>query len=228
MSHLLLVEDEAPLRRALALTLRARGYQVTEAPDGAKARQALRRGLVDAVIVDLGLPDVDGVDLAREMRGSYPDKPILVLSARRDQADKVSALDAGADDYLTKPFGIDELLARIRAALRRVERASEPMVVHTDDFTVDLGRKTVTRRDGSTVHLTPTEWGLLEALVRANGMLVESRELLGEVWGPGYEEQTNYLRVYLAQLRRKLEPQPGHPRYLITYPGMGYLFQAAG
>jgi two-component system KDP operon response regulator KdpE len=154
--------------------------------------------------------------------------PIVVLSARRDQSDKVSALDAGADDYLTKPFGIEELLARLRAAARRSGAAADTGVVRTPNFEVDLGRKQVRRLDGSVVHLTPTEWGVLEVLVRAGGLLVTGTDLLREVWGPQYETQTNYLRVYLAQLRHKLEPDQAHPRYLLTSPGLGYRFDASG
>ena len=225
MTHLLLVEDDAQLRRALALTLRARGYQVTEAQDAAAARTQLRRRTCELVVLDLGLPDADGLVVLQELRAQDARLPVVVLSARRDQSDKVSALDAGADDYLTKPFGIDELLARLRAALRRAAPADAALVVTTQDFTVDLGRKAVTASSGDEVHLTPTEWSILEMLVRADGMLVTGPDLLREVWGPQYEQQSNYLRVYLAQLRRKLEPDPAHPRYLLTAPGLGYRFE---
>ena len=152
--------------------------------------------------------------------------PIIVLSVREGERDKVAALDAGADDYVTKPFGMDELLARLRAALRRARPAAEEAVIETPDFSVDLVARRVTVGDAE-VHLTPTEWGILEVLVRHPGRLVTQRQLLQQVWGPQYEKETNYLRVYLAQLRRKLEPDPGRPRYLVTEPGMGYRFELA-
>lgn len=224
MTRILMVEDDDNLRRALALTLQARAYQVTAVASGRAALDEMDRHGFDVVILDLGLPDLDGVDVIRGIRASG-DVPIIVLSARRDEIDKVRALDAGADDYMTKPFGMDELLARLRAAVRRTARPVEARVVRTDDFTIDLGMKNVTTSDGRSVHLTPTEWGVLEMLVRANGLLVPTADLLTEVWGPGYEQQGNYLRVYVGQLRRKLEPDPSHPRYLITSPGLGYRFE---
>lgn len=227
MTSVLLVEDDHQLRRALSLTLRARGYHVWDVGLGAEALELLSRRTCDVVILDLGLPDIDGTEVVRRVRESSA-VPIVVLSARRDQADKVRALDVGADDYLTKPFGLEELLARLRAALRRAGAAVEARLVRTPDFVVDLGRKAVVGVDGAAVHLTPTEWELLEVLVRADGMLVRGAQLLRQVWGPGYESQTNYLRVYLAQLRRKLEPDPQHPRYLMTSPGLGYFFDATG
>jgi two-component system KDP operon response regulator KdpE len=224
VTDILLVEDDENLRRALALTLRARGYAITDVALGSAALDELARRRVDVVILDLGLPDMDGVDVIRSVRQDSA-TPIIVLSARRDEADKVRALDAGADDYMTKPFGVDELLARIRASVRRSGRGTEQRTISTADFVVDLGTKTVAAPDGRPIHLTPTEWGVLETLVKANGLLVSSADLLAEVWGPGYEDQTNYLRVYLGQLRRKLEPDPTRPRYLITSPGLGYRFQ---
>jgi two-component system KDP operon response regulator KdpE len=227
MSELLVVEDDDQLRKALALTLRARGYDVRTAANGADAIAAVQVTRLDAVILDLGLPDIDGVEVIERVR-TTSSVPIVVLSARRDQSDKVSALDAGADDYLTKPFGIEELLARLRAAARRSGAAADTGVVRTPDFEIDLGRKQVRWLDGSTVHLTPTEWGVLEVLVRAGGLLVPGADLLREVWGPQYEGQTNYLRVYLAQLRAKLEPDPAHPRYLLTSAGLGYRFDPSG
>ncbi len=227
MSTVLLVEDDDRLRRALALTLRARGYSVEDVGTGAAALSVLARHRVDVVVLDLGLPDLDGIDVIGRLRAEHT-VPVIVLSARRDQSDKVSALDAGADDYLTKPFGVDELLARLRAAVRRAGRGDDQRVVTTPDFVIDLGRKTVTDPRGEPVHLTPTEWGVLEVLVRANGMLVTSVDLLGQVWGPGFEKQANYLRVYLGQLRRKLEPEPARPRYLVTSPGIGYRFDVTG
>ncbi len=227
MSAVLLIEDDERLRRALALTLRSRGYEVADAGTGAESLAWLQRSRVDVIVLDLGLPDIDGIDLISSIR-EVQQAPIVVLSARRDQSDKVRALDAGADDYMTKPFGVDELLARLRAAVRRSGRGDDQRVIATPDFAVDLGLKSVCSASGAAIHLTPTEWGVLETLVLANGLLVTSADLLGEVWGPGYEDQTNYLRVYVGQLRRKLEPDPSRPRYLITTPGIGYRFNAAG
>ena len=193
-----------------------------QAATGRAALRAAAAG-VDVVVLDLGLPDIDGVDVVAGIRG-WSQVPIIVLSARDAQAAKVDALDAGADDYVTKPFGMDELLARIRAALRRgtPEPEAEPLVT-TDAFTVDLADHRVTR-DGSDVRLTPTEWHLLEVLVHNAGRLVTQKELLSQVWGHGFEEQGNYLRVYMAQLRRKLEREPSRPRHLVTEPGVGYRF----
>ena len=227
MTAVLLVEDDENLRRALTLSLRARGYEVTDVATGAAALDVLARRRLDVVILDLGLPDLDGVEVIRRVRTSSS-VPIVVLSARRDEVDKVRALDAGADDYMTKPFGADELLARLRAAVRRSGRSADTRVIVTDDFSIDLGTKSVSSTSGEPIHLTPTEWGVLEVLVQANGLLVTSAALLADVWGPGYEGQSNYLRVYVGQLRRKLEPDPASPRYLITSPGLGYRFSAAG
>jgi two-component system KDP operon response regulator KdpE len=220
MTRLLIVEDEPQLRRALGINLRARRYDVVGAPDGTTALRAASAEPPDLVILDLGLPDMDGTEVIAGLRG-WTNVPIIVLSARERQGDKVEALDAGADDYLTKPFGMDELLARIRAALRRAQPGADTPVVTTASFTLDLGAKRVTR-DGTDVRLTPTEWHLIEILARNAGRLVSGSQLLREVWGPGREDDTNYLRVYLAQLRRKLEPDPAHPRHLITEPGLGY------
>ena len=175
------------------------------------------------VILDLGLPGIDGVDVIRGLR-AWTATPIIVLSARDQEQDKVEALDAGADDYVSKPFGMDELLARLRAAERRVTPGDEDAVVVTDDFRVDLSAKRVTGSDGD-IRLTPTEWHLVEILIRHPGKLVSQRQLLQEVWGPQYQDETNYLRVYMAQIRRKLEPDPARPRYFITEPGMGYRFE---
>jgi two-component system, OmpR family, KDP operon response regulator KdpE len=227
MTDLLVVEDDDQLRKALVLTLRSRGYTVHSAATGAEALDRVRAVRLDAVVLDLGLPDIDGVRVIEQVRETSG-VPIVVLSARRDQSDKVTALDAGADDYLTKPFGIEELLARLRAAGRRSGAPVDAGIVRTPDFVVDLGRKKVVASGGEEIHLTPTEWGVLEVLVRAGGLLVPGAELLREVWGPKYETQTNYLRVYLAQLRAKLEPDQGSPRYLITAPGLGYRFDASG
>jgi two-component system KDP operon response regulator KdpE len=223
VTRVLVVEDEPALRRALAINLSARGYQVDVAGTAEAALRTAASALPDLVIVDLGLPDLDGVDVVRGLRG-WSRVPIIVLSARDGQQDKVGALDAGADDYVTKPFGMDELLARIRAALRRAEPVGDEVpVVRTEHFTVDLAARRATTADGD-VRLTPTEWHLLEILVRNPGKLVEQRRLLHDVWGPQYDTETNYLRVYMAQLRRKLEPHPSTPRYLITEPGIGYRF----
>jgi two-component system KDP operon response regulator KdpE len=221
--RVLVVDDDRQLLRALRINLSARGYEVDIAPDGAAALALASRQPPDLIIVDLGLPDMDGVTVVEGIRG-WCTAPIIVLSARHVEQSKVHALDAGADDYVTKPFGMDELLARVRAALRRSAPVAEDPVVTTDAFTVDLAARRVTR-DGADVRLTPTEWHLLEVLVRHPGKLVSQRQLLQEVWGPRYERETNYLRVYLAQLRAKLEPDPSRPRHLLTEPGMGYRFQ---
>ncbi|MDU0289406.1 response regulator [Saccharothrix longispora] len=224
MTKVLVVDDEPQIVRALRINLSARGYSVLTAHDGTTALRAAAEGKPDVVVLDLGLPDVDGTEVIAGLRG-WTTVPIIVLSARVDSTDKVEALDAGADDYVTKPFGMDELLARLRAAVRRgavVE--GEDAVVETASFTVDLAAKKVLR-DGAEVHLTPTEWGLLEVLARHRGRLVAQKQLLQEVWGPQYAKETHYLRVYLAQLRRKLEPEPSHPRHLVTEPGMGYRFE---
>jgi len=223
MTRILVVDDDRQLLRALRINLTTRGYQVELAPDGATALAMAGRQPPDLVIVDLGLPDLDGVAVVEGIRG-WSKVPVIVLSARHQEQAKVQALDAGADDYVTKPFGMDELLARVRAALRRAVPAVEEPVVRTDAFTVDLVARRVTR-DGADVRLTPTEWHVLEVLVRNPGKLVPHRQLLQEVWGPRYESETNYLRVYLAQLRAKLEPDPARPRHLLTEPGMGYRFQ---
>jgi two-component system KDP operon response regulator KdpE len=222
----LVVDDEPQIVRALRINLTARGYQVLTAHDGAAALRAAAEGKPDVVVLDLGLPDLDGNDVIAGLRG-WTDVPIIVLSARNDSSDKVRALDAGADDYVTKPFGMDELLARLRAAVRRAT-VSGPggaeAVVETAAFTVDLAAKKVIR-EGKEVHLTPTEWGMLEVLVRNRGKLIAQKQLLQDVWGPQYSGESHYLRVYMAQLRRKLEPQPSRPRHLVTEPGMGYRFE---
>ncbi|TCC07221.1 response regulator [Kribbella soli] len=224
MSKVLIVDDDRQLLRALAINLRARQYEVETAADGTSALDAASRRPPDLVILDLGLPDMNGVEVVYGLRG-WCTAPIIILSAREGQADKVEALDAGADDYVTKPFGMDEFLARVRAALRRTTpTTSGTATVQTDAFTIDLAAKQVTTADGP-VRLTPTEWNLLEVLVRNTGKLVSQKQLLQEVWGPTYEAETNYLRVYMAQLRRKLEPDPSRPNHLITEPGIGYRFQ---
>jgi len=223
MTQVLVVEDDSGLRRALAINLRARDYDVDVAGNGAEALEAATRRPPDVVVLDLGLPDMDGVAVIEGLRG-WCRAPIIVLSARAGQQDKVLALDAGADDYVTKPFGMDELLARLRAALRRAPAAEDAPVVETDSFTIDLSAKRATGPDDAPIRLTPTEWHLLEVLLRNEGKLVSQRQLLQEVWGPRYETETHYLRVYMGQLRRKLEPEPTRPRHLLTEPGMGYRF----
>jgi two-component system KDP operon response regulator KdpE len=226
VTKVLVVDDEPQIVRALRINLTARGYDVSTAADGQEALRVAASVHPDIVVLDLGLPDIDGATVIEGLRG-WTSVPILVLSARTDSGDKVAALDAGADDYVTKPFGMDELLARLRAAVRRASTvpADEEAVVETPAFTVDLAAKKVIR-DGAEVHLTPTEWGVLELLVRNRGKLVGQKQLLQEVWGPTYASETHYLRVYLAQLRRKLEPQPSRPRHLLTEAGMGYRFEA--
>jgi two-component system KDP operon response regulator KdpE len=217
----LVVDDDATLRRALAIGLGAEGHEVLIAADGRSALQALREDRPDIVVLDLGLPDLSGVEVLRRLR-AWSTIPVVVLSARAESTEKVQALDLGADDYITKPFGMEELLARIRAAARRA--GSDLPVLEAGDLVIDLPARRVTKA-GALVRLTPTEWGLLEMLVRTPGRLVGQRELLHEVWGPAYGKETNYLRVYVGGLRKKLEDDPSRPRHLITEPGMGYRFE---
>ncbi len=224
MTRILVVDDEPQLLRALRINLRARHYDVAVAATGTAALSQAGTWHPDLVLLDLGLPDLEGVEVIHGLRG-WTQVPIIVLSGRAGSKDKVEALDAGADDYVTKPFGIEELIARIKAVSRRVRPRDEAPVVQLGEHTVDLVAKTVTRASGSQVRLTPTEWDMLEILVRNPGRLVGQRRLLAEVWGSDHVRETNYLRQYLAQLRRKLEPDPAHPRHLITEPGMGYRFQ---
>ncbi|MFI5617130.1 response regulator [Streptomyces sp. NPDC051567] len=226
MTRVLVVEDDPQLVRALKINLQARKFDVEEASDGGLALRLAATRKPDVILLDLGLPDMDGIEVIKGVRG-WSRVPILVLSARHTSEEKIRALDAGADDYVTKPFSMDELLARLRAATRRQEEPAqndEQAVVTTDDFTIDLVAKKVLR-GSRPVRLTPTEWHLLEILIANPGHLITQRRLLLEVWGPTYSEHTNYLRVYMAQLRRKLEADPSHPRYLITEPGMGYRFE---
>jgi two-component system KDP operon response regulator KdpE len=224
MTKVLVIDDEAPILHALRINLTARQYEVSTAADGAAGLAAMARDRPDVLILDLGLPDMDGTEVIRGIRG-WSSTPIIVLSAWGQESQKVAALDAGADDYVTKPFGMDELLARLRAAVRRAAPAPEAEpVIATEHFTVDLSAKRVTRGSDD-VRLTPTEWQLLEVLVRHADRLVTQRQLLSEVWGPGYQTEANYLRVYVANLRRKLEPDPSRPRYLLTEAGMGYRFR---
>ncbi len=226
MTSILVVDDEPQILRALRINLRARNYDVDLAADGAAALRLAAAHPPDLVVLDLGLPDMDGVEVIRGLRG-WTAVPIVVLSGRAGSGDKVAALDAGADDYVTKPFGVDELLARIRAVTRRTAaNAAPPSTVRIGQYTVDLADRVVQAADGSReVRLTPTEWHLVEILARNPGKLVSQRELLQEVWGTQYQTETHYLRQYMAQLRRKLEDEPAHPRHLLTEPGMGYRFR---
>ncbi|MET8829447.1 response regulator transcription factor [Streptomyces sp. NPDC004610] len=226
MTRVLVVEDDPQLVRALVINMQARQYGVDSATDGATALRLAAARQPDVVMLDLGLPDMDGVEVIRALRG-WSRVPILVLSARQASDEKVAALDAGADDYVTKPFSMDELMARLRAAVRRTDDtvpAPGSTVVTTPDFTIDLLAKRAVR-DGRDIRLTPTEWHLLELLVTRPGRLVSQKFLLQEVWGMSQRNKSNYLRVYMAQLRRKLESDPSHPRYLVTEPGMGYRFE---
>jgi len=225
MTRILVVDDEPQLLRALGTNLKARGYEIDLAHTGEVALTLAARHHPELVILDLGLPGIDGIEVIRGLRG-WTQVPIIVLSVRDGERDKVAALDAGADDYVTKPFGMDELLARLRASLRRATPADEEAQIVTPDFTVDLAAKRVLRGKDE-VRLTPTEWEIVEILVRNPGRLVTQRQLLQEVWGPQYSTETNYLRVYLAQIRRKLEPEPTRPRYFITEARMGYRFNPA-
>jgi two-component system, OmpR family, KDP operon response regulator KdpE len=222
MPSVLIVDDEVQILRALQINLNARGYSTVTAFTGHNALEQAAQHPVDVIILDLGLPDLDGVEVIRRLR-RWNKVPIVVLSARHGSDDKIQALDAGADDYVTKPFGMDELMARLRAALRRGSPTDVP-VIETAGFTVNLAAKQVTRR-GVTVRLTPTEWNILELLARNRGALVTHEEILKQVWGPAYAGETAYLRVYLAQLRRKLEADPANPRHLLTETGLGYRFQ---
>ena len=222
MSKILVIEDEAPLRRALRIFLEAHDYAVVLAASGREGLDLAAREHPDVVILDLGLPDMDGVSVAAALRG-WSTVPIVVLSARDAEPVKVAALDAGADDYVTKPFAMNEFLARLRAALRRAAPTEQERVITTLDFEIDLGAKQI-KRNGNELHLTPTEWQIVEVLSRHRGKLVTQQQLLQQVWGPQYERETHYLRIYMSQIRRKLEPDPSRPRYFITEPGMGYRF----
>ena len=223
MSPILVVDDDPHLLKVLNITLQAHGYTVTTATDGESALLAATQQPLALIILDLGLPDIDGTTVIRQLRSWNP-VPILVLSARHTSDDKVEALDAGADDYLTKPFGPDELLARLRALLRRTTEPKAEPIITTETFTIDLAKHRVTR-DGDDVRLTPIEWNILELLVRNPEKLITQRQILTEVWGPAYTKDSNYLRVYMAQLRRKLEPDTGRPRHFLTEAGIGYRFQ---
>jgi two-component system KDP operon response regulator KdpE len=241
------VDDEPQILRALRINLRVRDYEVHVAATGAEALEVAGRYPPDLVILDLGLPDLDGVEVIQGLRG-WTKAPIIVLSGRTDSLDKVEALDAGADDYVTKPFGVEELLARMRAAVRRTGIPEDLPRIRLGELVVDLAAKRVVRQapvpagpdatgeapageapageaPAGGIRLTPTEWHLLEVLLRNPGKLLSRNQLLTEVWGPGYADATGNLRLYMAQLRRKLEPDPARPRWLITEPGMGYRYQ---
>jgi len=228
MTRILVVDDEPQILRALRINLRARGYDVDVAATGVAALKAAAGHPPDLVVLDLGLPDIDGAEVIRGLRG-WTTIPIIVLSGRAGSEDKVAALDAGADDYVTKPFGVDELLARIRAVTRRLAAASADATAaataRVGRHTINLADRTVVRDDETEVRLTPTQWAMLDQLLRHPGKLVSQRQLLHDVWGPEYQHETNYLRQYMAQLRRKLEDDPARPRHLITEPGMGYRFR---
>jgi two-component system, OmpR family, KDP operon response regulator KdpE len=232
VTRVLVVDDEPQILRALRINLRVRDYDVHVAASGTEALEIAGRYPPDLVILDLGLPDLDGVEVIHGLRG-WSKAPIIVLSGRADSSDKVEALDAGADDYITKPFGVEELLARMRAAVRRTGSPDDLPRIRLGDLVVDLAAKRVTRQPAGTeaaaptddIRLTPTEWHLLEVLLRNPGKLLSRNQLLTEVWGPGYADATGNLRLYMTQLRRKLEPDPARPRWLITEPGMGYRYQ---
>ncbi|MER5760590.1 response regulator [Streptomyces sp. NPDC002082] len=228
MARVLVVDDEPQLARLMVMNLKARKYDVDCVQDGGTALDVVATRRPDVVLLDLGLPDMDGIEVIRRLR-VWSQVPVLVVSARHGSEEKIQALDAGADDYITKPFSMDELLARLGAVTRRTRAHdsadSDGAFVETEAFTVDLVAKKA-RRGGVNIRLTPTEWHLLEVLIRNRGRLVSQRRLLQEVWGSSYGTQTNYLRVYMAHLRRKLEADPSHPRHLITAPGMGYRFDA--
>ena len=223
MSRVLVVDDDPRILKTLEINLRARGFEVVLARTGEDALKLAARHHPDAVILDLGLPKLDGLDVVRGLRG-WTSVPIVVLSGRGSETAKVEALDLGADDYLTKPFGMDELFARLRAALRRAVAPDGQPAIETADFIIDFTAKQV-RRDGATVRLTPTQWHIVEVLVRNTGRLVTYEQLLQEVWGPTYGKETNYLRVFMTQIRQKLEPDSSAPRYFITEPGIGFRFQ---
>ncbi|WP_433152334.1 response regulator [Actinomadura nitritigenes] len=224
MTRVLVVDDEPQILRALRINLRARRYEVETAADGTTALRRAADWHPDLIVLDLGLPDIEGLEVIHGLRG-WTRTPIIVLSGRAGSRDKVEALEAGADDYVTKPFTIEELIARIRAVGRRAAPGEDAPVAAVGAHTVDLAAKTITAADGAAVRLTPTEWHLLEILLRNPGRLISQGQLLTEVWGPSYTRETHYLRQYMAQLRRKLEPDPTRPRHLLTEPGMGYRYR---
>ncbi|MDR7252933.1 two-component system KDP operon response regulator KdpE [Nocardioides sp. BE266] len=222
MTFVLVVDDDPAMRRTLSINLRARDYEVETAGDGRSALQVVDERMPDVVLLDLGLPDLDGIAVLRQLR-SFTQVPVIVVSARSESDDKVEALDLGADDFITKPFSIEELLARVRATSRRAGREEPDLVVEVGDLLLDLTDSRAVRA-GEEIHLTPIEWRIVDVLARRRGRLVRQAELLREVWGPAYEKQTNYLRVHLASIRRKLEDDPTQPVLFVTEPGMGYRF----
>lgn len=223
-TRVLVVDDEQAIRRFLRTTLTAHGYTVFEAAAGEEALSAVVADRPDVIILDLGLPDIDGIDVVRQLR-EWSQIPIVILSVREHETEKIAALDAGADDYLTKPFGSGELMARLRAALRRTDRSADEPVCTIGDLTVDLAQRRVRFQDEE-VHLTPTEYDLLRALVLDAGKVLTHRRLLRQVWGPGYADDVHLLRVNVSNLRQKLEPEPARPRYILTEPGVGYRLRA--
>jgi two-component system, OmpR family, KDP operon response regulator KdpE len=228
--RILIADDDPQILRALKVTLRARGYEIFTAGDGAEALDMAAQHHPDLIMLDLGMPKLDGVEVIQGLRG-WTQVPILVVSGRTDAADKVDALDAGADDYVTKPFAIDELLARVRALTRRVVAPGDEPIVTLGDISVDFSAKQVLRHNGKrseNVRLTPTEWRILDILVHSPDKLITREALLSQIWGPHHTKDTGYLRLYFAQLRKKLEPVPSEPRYLITVLGMGYRFAPDG
>jgi two-component system, OmpR family, KDP operon response regulator KdpE len=227
MQRVLVVDDEPPIQRALATNLRARGYVVDLAADGRQALDLAARRHPALVILDLGLPGIDGIDVVRRLRG-WSSVPILILSARGAEPDKVAALDAGADDYVAKPFSMNELMARVRAALRRGIPDDASPTITTDHFSIDLATKQVTAPGGEPIRVTPIEWQIIELLARNAGKPIPARRLLQAIWGPDYEQQTNYIRIHIAHVRRKLEPTPARPRYFVNEPGIGYRFLPDG
>ena len=222
MTFVLVVDDDPAMRRTLSINLRARDYEVETAGDGRSALQVVDERMPDVVLLDLGLPDLDGIAVLTQLR-SFSQVPVIVVSARTESDDKVEALELGADDFITKPFSIEELLARVRATSRRVGREEPDLVVEADGLRLDVTDSRATR-GGEEIHLTPIEWKLVEVLTRRRGRLVRQAELLTAVWGPAYDTQTNYLRVHLASIRRKLEADPANPVLFVTEPGMGYRF----
>lgn len=226
MSTILVVDDETPILRTMAVNLKARGYEVQLASTGSQALALAARRHPDAVVLDLGLPDMDGIEVIRGLRG-WSEVPIIILSARTAEAQKVAALDAGANDYVSKPFGMDEFMARLRVALRKPASDDETALVETADFSIDLSKKRVKRVDGEDIPLTRTEWQVVELLARNPGKLITQRQLLAEVWGLR-DGKTNLLRVFMVAIRRKLEPDPSHPRYFVTEPGSGLRFVPEG
>ena len=224
MTFVLVVDDDPAMRRTLSINLRARDYEVETAGDGRSALQVVDERMPDVVLLDLGLPDLDGIAVLRQLR-SFTQVPVIVVSARTESDDKVEALDLGADDFITKPFSLEELLARVRATSRRVGREEPDLVVEVGDLRLDVTDSRASR-GGEEVHLTPTEWRIVDVLARRRGRLVRQAELLTAVWGPAYDTQTNYLRVHMASIRRKLEADASHPVLFVTEPGVGYRFLA--